>query len=117
MKTFPPGSQVLPRKPSREKIRFPFDRRAGLSSAKGGAGTEEEESEGNDISSWTGAELFMTARFLQSAFFFCTVLSAFIYRPLAVCSCPLALIESDNSLAFTRVTDLFFLFFLLAMAN
>lgn len=70
MKTFPPGSQVLPRKPSREKIRFPFDRRAGLSSAKGDAGTEEEESEGNDISSWTGAELFMTARFLQSAFFF-----------------------------------------------
>lgn len=70
MKTFPPGSQVLPRKPSREKIRFPFDRCAGLSSAKGDAGTEEEESEGNDISSWTGAELFMTARFLQSAFFF-----------------------------------------------
>lgn len=70
MKTFPLGSQVLPRKPSREKIRFPFDRRAGLSSAKGDAGTEEEESEGNDISSWTGAELFMTARFLQSAFFF-----------------------------------------------
>lgn len=38
----------------------------------GGAGTEKEKEkrEGNDISSWTGVELFMTARFLWSVFSF-----------------------------------------------